>query len=100
MNVKYLIKLETVVTEILEENELARNDDYILYTEVCKRLYPKTLKLPFEYVMQNHNSLLPNIKSVERARRKVQSRRPDLESERAKKKREKEQATYVEYSHT
>ena len=100
MNVRYLIKLETVVTEILEENELARNDDVILYVEVCKRFCPKALNLPFIYAMQNHNELLPNMKSVERARRKAQERRPDLESDRAKKKREKEQAAYVEYAHT
>lgn len=100
MSKKYLIKLETIVTEILEDNILARNDDYVLYIEVCRKLYPETLNLPFLSAMLNHNELLPNIKSVERARRKAQERRPDLESERAKKKREKEQAAYVEYAHT
>lgn len=100
MKVKYLIKLETIVTEILEENELARSDDYILYLAVCEKLCPNAMSKSLEYVLKNHNEVLPNWESVTRARRKVQERREDLISERAKKKREKEQAAYVEYAHT
>jgi hypothetical protein len=40
---------------------------------------------------------VPNIKSVERARRKIQEKHPELASERAKRRRAEEQQTYVQY---
>ena len=100
MKVKYLIKLETVVTEILEQNVPARSDDYILFNAVCEKLFPEAVKMPLTKALLNHRAVLPNWESVARVRRQIQKRRDDLISERAKKKREAEQAVYIEYSRT
>lgn len=99
MTVEKLRKLENVIKPILEDKPQTREDDYLLYAEVIRKYRPELLELSARTFLKGHNELnVPNIKSVERARRKVQEKYPDLASERAKKKRAKEEQTYVQYA--
>lgn len=100
MTVEKLRKLEEVIKPILEYCPQAREDDFILYAEVIRAYNPALLNLSTKTFLLSHNVLkVPNIKSVERARRKVQEKYPELATERAKRKRAEEQANYIAYSH-
>lgn len=99
MTVKKLKKLENVIKPILENQPQTRNDDYLLYAEIIKSYYPDLLEITTGTFLLAHNFLqVPNIKSVERARRKIQEKHPELASERVNKKRAEEQATYIQYA--
>lgn len=99
MTVEKLKDLEKVIKPILEEKPQTRDDDYLLYAELIAKYVPKALEYPARTFLQYHNELnIPNIKSVERARRKVQEKHPELASERARKKRAEEQQAYVGYA--
>lgn len=99
MTTKKLLKLEGIVKPILEESFLARNDDFYLYGQVIAALCPECEEIPLYSALIDHLHYgLPNIKSVERVRRKLQAKYPELESERAKQRRAKEESAYVEYA--
>ena len=99
MTVKKLKNLEKVVEEILKTSPYARDNDCYLYASVIRRCNPYVLyRTVGEFFTTNHLFDVPNIKSVERARRKVQEKHPELASERAKKKRAEEQQAYIEYA--
>lgn len=96
-----LKKLEEIVLPILERDEEARNDDFHLYSEVVAATHPEFLNVTFLDALRCHKVLgLPNYESVTRVRRKLQEKHPELESERAKKHRKKEEAEYREYAKT
>jgi hypothetical protein len=98
MTVEKLKKLENVIKPILESQPQTREDDFLLYAEVIKEYKPELLNLSARTFLVGHNELnVPNIKSVERARRKVQEKHPELASERAKRRRAIEQQAYVQY---
>lgn len=98
MTVEKLRKLEKVIKPILENQPQTREDDFLLYAEVIKQYKPTLLELSARAFLIGHNTLnVPNIKSVERARRKVQEKHPELASERAKKKRAEQEQVYVQY---
>ena len=94
--------MENVVISILSELPPTRNDDCLLMWEVCRRLTPNLLNKSFSDVMLFHTELgLPNIKTVERCRRKAQEKFPDLQATKEKKKqRKEEEKKYEEYSKT
>jgi hypothetical protein len=99
MTVQKLKDIEKVVELILKNVPQTREDDFLLYAEIIRRYNPKLLELPAMTFLVSHNAYsVPNIKSVERARRKVQEKHPELASERAKRKRAKAEQTYFEYS--
>lgn len=99
MTVEKLRKLENIIKPILERQPQTRNDDYLLYAEIIRAYNPDLLEIPTKAFLFGHIELnLPNIKSVERARRKVQEKHPELASERAKKKRAEEEQMYREYA--
>lgn len=101
MTVETLKNLEIVIKPILEEIPQTRDDDVLLYAEIVRAFNPKALELTANTFLFGHSYLnIPNMKSVERARRKVQEKYPDLASERAKKKRAKEEQAYIAYSKT
>lgn len=98
MTVEKLKKLENVIKPILEEQPQTREDDLLLYAEIIKRYKPNLHRVNVITFLEYHNDLnVPNIKSVERARRKVQEKHPELASERAKRRRAIEQQAYVQY---
>lgn len=99
MAVNKLRKLEAVIKPILEEKPQTREDDFLLYAEVIKAYDPELLEVTAKLFLIKHNALnVPNIKSIERVRRKVQEKHPELARERVKRKRAEEQAKYIAYS--
>ena len=99
MTVEKLKKLEEVIKPILEYCPQAREDDFVLYAEVIRSYNPALLKISTKDFLLGHNALkVPNIKSIERARRKIQEKYPELASERAKRKRAEEEASYISYA--
>ena len=66
-----------------------------------KAYNPKLLQISARTFFICHKELkIPNIKSVERVRRKIQEKCPELASERAKRKRAEEKEAYITYSKT
>ena len=101
MTVKKLKKLEDMIKPILKEQPQTREDDFLLYAEIIKACNPKLLQISARTLLICHNELnVPNIKSVERARRKIQEKYPELASERTKRKRAEEKGAYNTYSKT
>ena len=102
MTVEKLYRLEDIVKPILEKSEEARNDDFYLYSEVLWELCPHALTVSAATLLRNNKALgVPSYKSVERVRRRIQAKCPELESERAIKKRKKEEeVVYKEYAKT
>ncbi len=95
MNLK---RVEQIVEQILKEEPSTREDDYILTTEYYSRICPEVLDMPFRYVFLGHKTLnLPNFKTIERARRKIQARLPELTSKKCKEKRKKLENEYKNY---
>lgn len=90
---------EKIVLTVLEESPLARQDDYILFCRVCEKLTPDIMNYPFWLVLANHKlHKLPNWKTIERCRRKIQANRPDLANPKTVAKREKEEKEYRAYA--
>lgn len=70
---KDLYVIQHLVEDELVKHPETRNSDTILYLAIIDRINPTLKNKSFGYVMCNARSLgLPNIKSVERARRKIQ----------------------------
>lgn len=90
--------VELVVEKILRDVPSTRDDDYELITEYYSRSCPEILDMPFRYVFLGHKTLeVPNFKSIERARRKVQAKFPELVSRKVKEKRKKLENEYKNY---
>lgn len=76
-----LKNLTKLVKTVLEEYPATRDSDNLLYLVVCKQLNPSVDLFPFGTVITNLESYgLPNIKSVERSRRRLQAKYPELSS--------------------
>ena len=90
--------VEHIVEKILREVLSTRDDDYVLTTEYYSRVCPEVLDMPFRYVFLGHKTLrLPNFKTIERARRKLQSRFPELMSKKSREKRKELENKYKNY---
>lgn len=77
--VKEIKTTHAKVLYALENKPETRNSDDLLYIEVCKMIDNDGLNKPFWYVIMNHDKLnYPSIETVGRARRLIQSKRPDL----------------------
>lgn len=92
--------MEKIVLQVLEENPMARQDDYILMLKVCEKTNPEATLHNFGMVMKNHHFFLPNWETITRCRRKIQAKRPDLIAPETARKRRKEEEEYREYAHT
>jgi len=76
-------KIESKVLDVLVKHPYTRNSDDALYLELCMASNPIACSMTFKDVLEHRKDLgLPNIKSVERARRKIQARREDLRAVR------------------
>ena len=94
-----LYTIEAVVLEVLEECVQARSDDNCLMNGVCRKLCPDLLDCGLGFALWNWKRLgLPNWKSVERCRRKIQRKRPDLKFSVTAEIRAQEEAEYREYA--
>ena len=99
MTTAQLIGQEAMVLEILQDVEAARSDDFILYAEVLDRFYPELAMIPLHSFLVAHDGIgAPSYESITRVRRKVQRKYPEYESERAKKRRQKQESVYREYA--
>ena len=76
---KRLKKIEDVVLKALEENKKAREDDFILYGAVLKRLGIdlKNTSL-YDFLAKAKENKMPTFETCSRARRKIQEYRQDL----------------------
>lgn len=91
--------MEKVVLSVLEQSYAARKDDFVLLYLVCEKINPHLSEMPFGRVLYHHKHFkVPNWKTVERCRRKIFHKRPDLVPPEAAKKRRKEEEEYIEYS--
>lgn len=89
--------LQPIVTEILKTNPDAREDDMLLVSAVFDRLYKGLNEMSFRYIIERRKELgLPTFESISRVRRMIQKENPELASERAVKRREKEEQKYRE----
>ena len=90
--------IEPIVERALIENELAREDNFVLYVEVLKS-FVKVNELTFEELCLNHIALgVPSLETITRCRRKLQEKHPELVSEKAKEIRENEEELHLEYA--
>lgn len=71
--------ISDIVKDILIDIPDTRNSDFSLYKEVCRKLNPVVMGMPFGTVMSCHKDLkIPSFESVTRARRKIVAKIPSL----------------------
>ena len=92
-------KLEQTVQEVLETNQRARNDNFVLVLDVYKRLeVPTTLDFR-ELMLQHKKYKLPSFEGITRARRKVVENHPELQAcEEVQELREEQEQMYFDYA--
>ena len=106
MKIKELYRLEDVIEKILEKDETTRTDDMRLYFVYCNYMFEKNgeLMLSFSFVnlfwnkWKREKLKIKSFASVERARRKVQARRPDLKDTPTADARMEESLVYEKYA--
>lgn len=92
---KALLNSEKIVERILEDMPITRKNDNLLFIEYWRRVAPDVsfidfYKDPFKYKGVQY-------KSVERNRRKIQSRRPELEDPKTVIIRAGQEMEYYQY---
>ncbi len=98
MKLSKLIRLDKIVEEILQEDELAREDDCYLIFKVVQRTNPELAGTAFANVMFNAKAKGISFESITRARRKVQHEHPELVHNETEEARQAEQIEYMEYA--
>ena len=74
-----LANIEEKVRDVLERFPMTRDSDDLLYATICMEIDESGAGMPFWYVLQHRKEFdFPNIKSVERARRTIQRKHPEL----------------------
>ena len=92
-----LYKVEDLVKEILEKYKECRDDDYCLTYRVIEKLAPEDLYKPYREILLKPNREI-SFKTIERARRKVQSKYPELQaSKKVQEARLEYENAYTEY---
>jgi len=88
------------VKHILEMDSEARDDDFILYLDVCKRYTDVPVwAVSFEEAMINRKEYgLPSYEAITRARRRVQQKYPELRGNRYEKRMERQADFLDEYA--
>lgn len=90
-------EVQAIVYNVLFETPEARADDFILVLEVYKRFVSG--ELSFATVFEHHIELgLPSFSGIVRARRKLQSKYPELVNEVAATIRAQEETEYRAYA--
>ena len=94
-------KLEDIVLSILQKNWRARQDDFILYGAVLKRLGVslETTTL-YDFLARAKYNKMPSLEGVPRARRKICEKHPELVDKETEKHRTAEQSNFINYSRT
>lgn len=72
-------KTEAMVLDVLQRFPQTRNSDDLLYMQVCMEIDSHGAGMPFWYVLQHRTEFgFPAYKSVERYRRMMQKKFPEL----------------------
>ena len=101
---KNLNTIEAKVKVVLLSSSESRDDDMMLYLDVCNLCTANTgssiNNMSFEAVMRQYKTLgIPCFESVRRARQKLQAKYPELSSStRVKRLRTKQEGVYKKYS--
>ena len=95
-----LKKTTKIVKEILTNDPETRNDDDLLYRNVCKEIYPAVMTQFFGAVLRNRRIYgLPSFETVRRTRQKVQATYPELKgTKRVREARKAKETEYREYA--
>ena len=93
---KKLYKLEDEITKILEKNPITRTDDQLLYIAYWNIKAPCISFIDFFKNPQKYGA--NSYKSVERCRRKIQERRPELKDSKVAEYRDKLVLDYEQYA--
>lgn len=76
---KDIKKVSLIVKEELERHPETRDNDALLYLNICEKMHPGVTDKPIWEVMKNRKALgIPLFETVGRARRKIQEKNEDL----------------------
>ena len=89
-------KIENTVLPIMMAEPRARDDDNYLFAEYIKATHPEIAEVDFYNAMVRFSKDI-NIKSVERVRRKLQQKYPELRGKTYEKRHSLEQ-DYIDYN--
>lgn len=93
-----LYKVEDLVKEILEQYKEARDNDYYLTFRVIEKLTPEELYRPYGEILLKPQRVI-SFKTIERARRKVQSKYPELQaSKKVQEARDEYETAFIGYA--
>lgn len=93
---KKLIKLQKDIYEILSEIPITRTDDHLLYVSYWRKKRPE---VPFMEFWKNYKRYKASgFAAVERCRRKLQSRFPELKDKETAEARFEETMKYENYA--
>lgn len=93
-----LNQIKNVVARVLENHEEARKDDFVLFALVCDEM-GVPINFDMRTMLLNHRLFgLPSMKSVERARRKIQEKQKTLTDAKTVEKRAEEIPVYKEFA--
>ena len=94
--IKKLYKLEEEITEILETNPITRTDDHLLYIAYWGK---KAFNVSFLEFWKNPKRYgASSFSAVERCRRKIQEKRPELKQKECAEHREELEMAYIQYA--
>lgn len=93
---KKLYRLEDEVTQILEDNPITRADDHMLYVAYWNKKAPCISFLDFWKKPKKYGG--SSFSAVERCRRKIQERRPELKERECAEHREELEMDYRQYA--
>lgn len=80
---KEIRAVQNVVQSVLYDIPETRDNDTLLYLEVCSRFNPIAVNMPFANVLKNRSDFnLPKMESVRRSRQKLQSKYEKLRPSR------------------
>lgn len=91
-------EIKRIVSQILDSDEYARQDDNYLILRVVQELEPELAGTTFVNVMQRLSYKGVSCESITRARREWASRNPELKVDKVERaRRHKEEEYYLEY---
>jgi hypothetical protein len=95
---KRIKKTEDIVLDVLENNLKARQDDFILYGAVLKRLGVDLKQGLYEFLAKAKENKMPSFETVTRCRRHIQELRLDLVDNKIAIAREENIERFKEYN--
>jgi hypothetical protein len=91
-------KIEDIVLDVLENNIVARKDDFVLYGAVLKRLNIDLKQPLYKFLAKAKENKMPSFETVTRCRRHLQELRLDLTDTKTAIAREENIEKFKEYN--